>query len=98
MDAKKLVSKFSKEYLKEIFSLSKKCSSFEHGDDVFRFEGSLLDSVIVIDLFDIAKRVEDEWNDVKVEKLDFTEAQQDYIGKDVPDEEQVLATKKLKNT
>ena len=77
MDAKKGVSKFSKEYLKEIFSFTDKCNSFEQGDDIGEMVGSELE--VVRDLIDIAKKVQGDKDEVKEEQLDFTEAKHENI-------------------
>jgi DNA repair and recombination protein RAD54B len=93
VDAKKEVSKFTRQYLKEIFSISDGCTSFEQGDDLAEFQGSFLDSLQ--HLFDVAKKAENEWNDVKTEKLDFTEAQKEQIETLKP-ENQAASSKKIK--
>ena len=77
MDAKKGVSKFSKEFIREIFTLSDTCNSFDVGDDVNTFKGSILNELT--QLFDISKKVEPDWDEIKVEKLDFTDAQHEKV-------------------
>lgn len=74
VDAKKAVSKFSKEDLKEIFSLTDFCTSIENGDCSVE-EESLLG--LMKDFVDVHKKVKADWETVKMEKLDFTEAQKE---------------------
>ncbi|OMJ80340.1 hypothetical protein SteCoe_19439 [Stentor coeruleus] len=76
VDAKKAVSKFSKEDLKEIFSLTNFCTSIENGDCSTE-EESLLG--LMKDFIDLHKKVKADWETVKMEKLDFTEAQQENV-------------------
>lgn len=95
VDAKKGISKFSKEYLKEIFSFTDKCNSFEHGDDEKIMNESGLNGLE--DIIEIIRKVDPEWTDVKVEQLDFTEAQHENV--EVQSDEMVLkSTKKRKKS
>ncbi|CAG9327839.1 unnamed protein product [Blepharisma stoltei] len=75
IDAKNITSSFSKEYLKEVFTLSNKCESFENGDDAnaLEFKDSFLSCTNHV--VDLIKLNLPDWNEEVVEEeLDFKEA------------------------
>ncbi|OMJ81735.1 hypothetical protein SteCoe_17725 [Stentor coeruleus] len=77
VDAKKAVSKFSKEDLKEIFSLSNFCTSITNSDVIFDDSESLLKSAEPC--IDMYKKIKADWEVVETEKIDFTEAKKENL-------------------
>lgn len=77
VDAKQGVSKFSKEYIREIFTVFEKCTTFETSDKFNETEGTYLEDFE--DCVELVKKVNSDWDEVKQEDLDFTEANQDYL-------------------
>lgn len=77
VDAKKAVSKFSKEDLKEIFSLSNFCTSIKKSDVIFDDNDSLLK--LAESCIDVYKKIKADWEVVETEKIDFTEAKKEDL-------------------
>lgn len=92
IDAKNIAASFSKEYLREVFTLSDKCESIEKGDDACQLTGSFL--VDVAEIVDVVKLNKPDWDEKIVEEeIDFENTE---VGEKRSSQEEESECKRIK--